>query len=71
VLRFETNGLAAVLAGRRPRLFIPGLVDLAGYRAMLLDFLAAIAENHPPAYALPVAQRDLRLVEEAYASLVH
>jgi predicted dehydrogenase len=71
VLRFETNGLAAVLTGRRHRLFVPGLVDLAGYRAMLLDFLAAITENRPAAYAAPVAQRDLRLVEDAYASLTH
>jgi predicted dehydrogenase len=67
-LRFETNGLAAVRLGRRPWVFLPGLRDLTGYRAMWLDFLAAIAENRAPAYG-PAARRDLRLVEDACTSL--
>ena len=67
-LRFETNGVLAVRVGRRPRMFLPGLADLTGYRAMWLDFLAAIADNRAPAYG-PAARRDLRLVEAACSSL--
>lgn len=69
VLRFETNGLLGVQTGRRRRLFVPGLVDLLGYRAMLADFFDAIRHNRPPAYTLAAAERDLRLVEDAYLSL--
>lgn len=68
-MRFETNGIFAVLAGRRTRLFLPGLADLAGYRAMMTDFLAAIEQGRPPLYNLSLARRDLRLIEEAYASI--
>jgi predicted dehydrogenase len=68
-LRFETNGLAAWLTGRRRRLFFPGVRDLVGYRAMWLDFLAAIADNRPPAYGSTLALRDLRLVVAACTDL--
>ncbi len=67
-IRFESNGLIVVLAGRRFRVYAPGLRDLTGYQAMWLDFLAAIADNRAPAYA-PVARRDLWLVEDACSSL--
>jgi predicted dehydrogenase len=67
-LRFETNGLAAVLTGRRTRAYVPGLADLAGYRAMFEDFLRAIEQNTPPRYNLPLARRDLGLIEDAYKS---
>jgi predicted dehydrogenase len=67
-VRFETNGLFAWVTGRRPRLAVRGLRDLAGYRAMMVDFLAAIDGNRPPVYDLPLARRDLRLIEEGYAS---
>jgi len=69
VLRFETNGLLAVQAGRRRRIAIPGLRDLLGYRAMLADFFEGIRQNRPPAYSLALAARDLALVEQAYATL--
>jgi UDP-N-acetylglucosamine 3-dehydrogenase len=68
-LRFETNGLLGIQTGRRPRLLVPGLVDLLGYRAMLADFFEAIRQGRPPAYTLAAAERDLCLVEDAYASL--
>ena len=68
-LRFETNGLLALQSGPRRRLALPGLTDLLGYRAMLTDFFAAIRHNRPPAYELALAERDLRLVEQAYSSL--
>lgn len=67
-LRFETNGVLAVQTGHRSRVFIPGLVDLAGYRAMHRDFADAIAKNRPAAYDLRLAHRDLRLIEDAYRS---
>jgi predicted dehydrogenase len=68
-LRFETNGLLGFQTGRRRRVLVPGIRDLLGYRAMLADFLGAIEQNRPPAYNLDLAERDLRLVEDAYASL--
>jgi UDP-N-acetylglucosamine 3-dehydrogenase len=68
-LRFETNGLLGFQTGRRRRVLVPGLVDLLGYRAMLADFFEAIRHNRAPAYSLTAAERDLRLVEDAYASL--
>jgi predicted dehydrogenase len=68
VMRFETNGLFALQTGRRTRLAFPGVRDLAGYRAMMADFIGAIEENRPPKYDLALARRDLRLVEQAYAS---
>jgi UDP-N-acetylglucosamine 3-dehydrogenase len=68
-LRFETNGVFAVLAGRRHRLFFPGLIDLAGYRAMMVDFLAAIEHNRAPAYNLALARRDLQLTGQAYDAI--
>ena len=55
--------------GRRRRLLVPGVGDLLGYKAMLADFFEAIRHNRPPAYTLALAERDLRLVEDAYASL--
>jgi predicted dehydrogenase len=67
-LRFETNGILAWSTGRRRRIALRGLGDLAGYRAMMRDFVAAIDENRPPVYDLRLARRDLALVEHAYAS---
>jgi predicted dehydrogenase len=65
---FESNGLVAVVTGRRPRLSLRGLTDLAGYRGMMTDFLQSIRENRPPAYDLARARRDLRLIDDAYAT---
>jgi len=67
-LRFETNGLVAVQTGRKPRVYLPGVGDLAGYRAMFHDFLQAIDQNAPPRYNLGLARRDLSLIEDAYRS---
>lgn len=66
-LRFETNGLFAWQTGRRRRVWLSGPSDLLGYGAMLADFFEAIRQNRPPAYSLALAERDLRLVEEAYS----
>ena len=42
--------------------------DLAGYRAMMSDFLGAIEEQRAPKYHLALARRDLALIESAYKS---
>jgi len=65
---FETNGILAVVTGRRRRVAMRGLTDLAGYRGMMTDFLQSIRANRAPAYDLARARRDVRLIEEAYAA---
>ena len=65
---FETNGLLAIVTGRRKRISLRGLTDLAGYRGMMTDFLQSIRANRAPAYDLARARRDVRLIEEAYAA---
>ena len=65
---FETNGIFALVTGRRRRISIRGLTDLAGYRGMMTDFLQSIRANRAPAYDLARARRDVRLIEEAYAA---
>jgi UDP-N-acetylglucosamine 3-dehydrogenase len=65
---FETNGIVALVTGRRPRVALRGLTDLAGYRGMMTDFLQSIRANRAPAYDLARARRDVRLIEEAYAA---
>jgi predicted dehydrogenase len=66
--RFESNGIVVLVTGRRPRIVLPGLRDLAGYRGMMTDFLQSVSTNRAPAYDLALARRDLGLVEAAYAS---
>ena len=50
------------------RVFVPGITDLLGYRAMLADFFEAMRHNRPPAYTLTLAQRDLKRML-AYSSV--
>lgn len=66
---FESNGLWAVVAGRRKRLRIPGIVDIMGYRAMLRTFVQCVRNRLPPPMSLAVARRDLAFVFAAYRSL--
>jgi UDP-N-acetylglucosamine 3-dehydrogenase len=56
---FESNGLF-VREGRR--IIVPGLRDLAGYRAMMHDFLSAIDDDRPPRFTLARARRDIELI---------
>lgn len=65
---FETNGLYSYLWCRqRRRLYIPGLRDLMGTRAMMRDFLASIERpDHQPVSNLHRAARDLEIVFAAY-----
>lgn len=68
-ITFESNGLALLVRGARTRLLVPGLADLAGYKAMFLDFLASLRAGAEPQLTLEIAGRDLALIEEAYASM--
>ncbi len=68
-IAFESNGVALALYGRRRRLQLPGLRDIAGYRAMFRDFLDGLRADHEPEMTLERARRDVELVEEAYASM--
>jgi len=65
---FESNGLVVVVQGPRPRLYMPGIRDLAGYRRMLRDFLRALRTGEEPQMTLEKAQRDVDLVHQIYRS---
>src|SRR5207237_5753684 len=67
-LTFETNGLWMLLHGKKTRLYVPGVRDLAGYRHMFDDFVRAWRDGSAPALTLARARRDLELVEAAYSS---
>lgn len=67
-ITFETNGLWVLLHGKKTRIYVPGLRDLAGYGAMWADFVRAWKSGTEPAMTLAHARRDLELVEEAYAT---
>jgi 1,5-anhydro-D-fructose reductase (1,5-anhydro-D-mannitol-forming) len=58
---FESNGLFVLVAGRTRRLILPGLADLAGYRAMFRDFLRALAGGPEPLMTLERARRDVQI----------
>jgi hypothetical protein len=60
---FESNGLFVKEHGGR--MVIPGLRDLAGYRAMFGDFLGALAAGSAPRFTLQHARRDIELLEQA------
>jgi len=68
-IRFESNGLFALVLGRRRRLLLPGVRDLMGRRAMLRHFVQCARDGRPPAMSLTVARRDLAVVWAAYRSL--
>jgi len=62
---FESNGLVAVTSGRSRSFTLMALRDPFGYRAMFADFLHALRTGEAPRFALAMAQRDLRLLEQA------
>ena len=66
---FESNGIFVLTSGRRTRLSFPGFRDLAGYRAMFIDFLAAIRTGSDPLMTLAIAEHDVRLVRDIYRSI--
>jgi predicted dehydrogenase len=60
---FESNGLFVLTPSR---LILPGLADLAGYGAMLRDFIEALESGREPLMTLDRAQRDQEMIENAY-----
>lgn len=70
VITFESNGALVVARGRGwPRVIVPGLRDIRGYRAMYLDFAGAIRTGVAPEMSLERAIGDQRLMDQVYASL--
>ena len=65
-LTFESNGLFVFQRGRRLRLRFPGFRDIAGYRGMWRDLVDALRSGREPAMTLADAERDVRLVRQAY-----
>jgi predicted dehydrogenase len=68
-VRFESNGVFVLVQGRRSALRLPGLRDIAGYRAMFNDFFDAIRTGREPQMTLDRAENDIRLVNRIYASM--
>jgi predicted dehydrogenase len=67
-ITFETNGLWVFCHGTRTRFYLPGIADLAGYRAMWADFVRAWRDDTEASMTLDHARRDLALVEQAYTT---
>jgi predicted dehydrogenase len=69
VITFESNGLGLLVRGRGlPRLAVPGLTDIRGYRAMYRDFVDAIRSGRQPEMSLERAESDHRLMDAVYAT---
>jgi UDP-N-acetylglucosamine 3-dehydrogenase len=69
VITFESNGLFLLVRGKGlPRVAVPGLADIRGYRAMYRDFASAIREHRQPEMSLERAEEDHRLMDAVYAS---
>lgn len=68
-ITFESNGVFVFVRGNRGRFIFPGFGDIAGYKAMFADFIKSIRENVEPQFNLDLAERDLKLIEDIYASL--
>ena len=68
-IAFDSNGLWALVLGRRKRLRIPELLDIMGYRGMLREFLASVREGRELRMSPAVAGRDMEVVFAAYRSL--
>jgi len=68
IITFESNGLFVLVRGQGlPRLSVPGLRDIRGYRAMYRDFIESIHTGQPPAMSLERALEDHLLMESVYA----
>jgi len=69
-ITFESNGLAYLGTGAARSFGVPALGgDFLGYRAMFSDFLSAIRSGRQAQFTLDLAERDLRLLEQAEASM--
>ncbi|RMD92432.1 MAG: gfo/Idh/MocA family oxidoreductase [Calditrichaeota bacterium] len=68
-IHFESNGIFALVLGRKKRLRVVNPLDLMGFRSMLQHFISSVRENRPPEMALEIARRDMEIVDAAYRSL--
>jgi predicted dehydrogenase len=68
-IHFESNGVVALVLGRRTRVRLPGLLDIMGYKGMWRHLLACLRIGGECLISLDVARRDLAVVEAAYRSL--
>ena len=67
IITFESNGLFVLVRGNGvPRLLVPGVRDIRGYKAMYRDFHHAITEGRPPEMSLERAVEDQRLMDAVY-----
>lgn len=68
VITFESNGLFILVNGRKRRLILPKLTDIAGRKSMFRDFIRVFQSGIEPQMTLEVAQRDLEFIEAIYQS---
>jgi predicted dehydrogenase len=68
-IHFESNGLFAVVLGRRTRIRIPGLTDLMGYKGMWRHLVDRLRNGGESPIDLTAATQDLGFVDAAYRSL--
>jgi predicted dehydrogenase len=68
-IHFESNGVFALVLGRRTRLRIPGLADLMGYKGMWRHLVDRLRNGGDSPIDLSAARGDLAFVEAAYRSL--
>jgi predicted dehydrogenase len=70
IVTFESNGAFVFVRGHgAPRLIVPGVRDIRGYKAMYRDFVASIRDRRAPEMSLERAMDDQRLMDDIYASL--
>ena len=70
IISFESNGVVVLVRGRGlPRVIVPGLRDIRGYRAMYKDFAASIRAGRQPEMSLERALEDQRLMDQVYATI--
>jgi predicted dehydrogenase len=70
IITFESNGTFVLVRGAgTPRLIVPGLRDMRGYKAMYHDFVASIRDGRTPEMSIERAIEDQRLMDEIYTSL--
>ena len=70
IITFESNGSFVLVRGKGiPRLILPGVRDIRGYKAMYRDFLASIGDGRAPEMSIERARDDQRLMDQIYGGL--
>jgi len=67
-ITFETNGNFIFVRGRKTKLIFPGFKHLGGYALMFGDFFRALRLGQEANFTWRMAQRDLEVIEKAYAT---